>query len=455
MDSTPRQRLRPAASAAPVRQPACQRLLVHVPPRRNWAPGVRGGFGPASRVGYTAIHADGSLSEGEAPLAELPKARSLELVFDRLDVFSACVDAPRLGEIRLRQALPNLLEERMLGDPADHHFASAPSREAPGPEDRRAEGAAPGQRLSVSAIDRTTLARVLEACQQARLQPRAAYSEIYLLPRPAAGRFALRLERDRALLRAGDDEGCVFDLQDESGAATLSLARAQFGIRELLVYESAGAGAGSGHAREALARLGLPVEAAPAPLDLVAAEEAVNLLQGAYAPAGGYGLAGRIIGRLARNGAWKAPLGWAAACLVIAVGGLNAYWFKLNAEFQGVRASMQHAFRDAFPNEPPVDELAQARRDVAALRARAGHASSDDFTALAAATARWLAAAPVGIVANLEYGGGSLKVGFRPGSVDNPALRNQLQARAQSQGLAVNFGADGSATLTPADAGGN
>lgn len=467
MDSTPESRLKPnlkprakphmlpAGGRSTARVPACQRLLVQVPPRRAWPAGARGGFGPASLVAYTAVHADGSLTQGEAQLAELPKARALELVFDRLDVFSACIDAPRLGEMRLRQALPNLLEERMLGDPADHHFASAPSRESPADSDAKGEGVPPVQRLSVCAVDRTTLARVLEACQLARLHPRAAYSEIYLLPPPSAGRFALRLERDRGLLRVAADEGCLFELQEESAAATLSLARAQFAIRELLVYESAVAGSGAGRAREALARLGVPIETAAMPIDLAAADDAVNLLQGSYAPVGGYGLGGRIVRRLARDGAWKAPAAWAAACLMIAVGGLNAYWFKLDAEFQGVRASAQHAFRDAFPNEPPVDELAQARRNVAALRARAGRTSSDDFTALDAATAQWLAGAPVGVVAGLEYAAGSLKVSFRPGSIDNPALRNQLQARALSQGLAVRFAADGSAQVSSASAGGN
>ena len=159
-----------------------------------------------------------------------------------------------------------------------------------------------------------------------------------------------------------------------------------------------------------------------------------------------------MLARLARDGAWRAPAAWLGICALIAIGGLNAYWFKLNAEFHDLRTSMQHTFRDAFPNEPVVDELAQARRDVSGLRARAGRPSGDDFSVLNAQAAQLLANAPVGVVAAVEYAGGSYTIRFVPGSLDNAALRNSLQARALSQGLALRFAADGSAQLGPSAA---
>lgn len=440
---------------------SCQRLLVFVPARRSWPTGARGGLGPSTVMPYVALQADGSMREGAAALMRMPRARAVELVFDSLDVYSATVEAPRLGEAKLRQALPNLLEERMLGDTADQHFASMPSREElpAGPAGSRpsaifeSPATVPGLRLSVAAIDRATLARTLEACQQAQLQPRAAYSEIYTLPRPAGGVFGLRISRGRGrgLLRTGLDQACVLDLRD-GAAGALGLARVQTGIAQLRVY-AASAGAPT-HPLPALEKLGIPRQDAAQPIDVDALGDAVNLLQGAYASAGGYGLTGRLLARLSRDGAWKAPAIWLGVCAAIAVGGLNAYWLKLNAEFQDVRASMQHTFRDAFPNEPAVDELAQAKRDVAALRARAGRPSSDDFSVLNAQAAQLLADAPVGVVQGIEYANGSYTVRFVPGTMDSAALRNTLQARAMGQGLALRFGTDGSAQLAPSAANG-
>ncbi len=429
-----------------------QRLLVFVPGRRTWPGGARGGVGPATVMRYVTLHADGSWNQGSAPLSAMPRARAVELVFDSLDVYSATIDAPRLGEARLRQALPNLLEERMLGDPADYHFASMPSR-AEANADATADVdtnrtlghatadtavAAAGLRLSVAAIDRTTLSRTLEACQLAQLQPRAAYSEIYTLPRPKSGVYGLRVDRDRGLLRTDLDQGFVFEL-DKSGASALDLARRQMGILQLRLYG----------AMAEPATLGIATQQSDCAVATDALTDAVNLLQGSYASAGGYGLVGRLLARLSRNGAWKAPAAWLGICAAIGIGGLNAYWFKLNAQVQGVRRDMQHTFRDAFPNEPPVDELAQARRNVAGLRARVGRASSDDFSALTAQAAQLLASAPVGVVAAIDYANGSYTLRFVPGSMEGAAMRNSLQARAMAQGLALRFGADGSAQLTP------
>jgi general secretion pathway protein L len=449
MKATPIPALEPARDA-PARG-ALARLLVFLAPRRDWPAQARGALGATTEASYVGLDADGRLVEqGAAPLARLPRARAVELVFDALDVYSATIEAPRLGEAKLRQALPNLLEERMLGDPADCHCAATPSRDETGAAPAAAGGA---MLLSVAAIERTTLTRALEALQQVQRQPRAAYSALYTLPRPRQGEFGVRLDGGRIVLRSGADEGCVFDLDAGAGAA-LILARRQLGITALRVYEIAGA-ADSSATWAALQTLGVPLQRTGEPVDAAATAEAVNLLQGAFASATGYGPAGLLLARLAREGGWKAPAAWAGLCLAIAVGGLNAYWFKLDSQFQELRGDMKQAFRDAFPNEPPVDELAQARRNVAALRARAGRSSAEDFTVLNAQASQLLAGAPVGVVAGIDYDGTSFRLRFLPGSMDGAAQRNALQARALALGLDLRFGADGAVQLAPASGAGD
>ncbi len=406
------------------------RLLVFVPARRNWPGGSRGAFNAATVLPYLALDGQGGSAAGSAPIGALPRARHLELVFDGLDVFSASVAAPALGEARMRQALPNLLEERMLGDAAEYHFALGPVP---------ADGAA----LSVAAIERTTLGRVLDAFAQAQLAPRAAYSALYTIPAPRDGRFGLLVGANGALLRTGRDQGCRIDLE-EGGGATLALAVRQLGIDRLLVYGA------HGDAVAALVR-GAGVEGAYAAeaIDSEALEDAVNLLQGAFAPSGSFGFSGRLLTRLTRNGAWKAPAAWLAAGAFIAIGGLNASWLQQESRLQELHASMHRTFRDGFPGEADAYPLEQARRSLATLRSRTGRASAGDFSVLNAQALQLLAGAPVGIVSGIDYADNVYRIRFKPGAADDPALRNTLQARAPAQGLSLQFDADGSARLVP------
>jgi general secretion pathway protein L len=430
-----------------------QQLLVFVPARRNWPGGSRATLGPASPVDYLALQADGTAEAGRSPLGTLPRARATELVFDGLDVYTATIEAPSLSESRLRQALPNLLEERMLADPADCHFASAPA-----PGGRQPDGAAAAL-LSVAAIDRATLSRTLEACGQAQITPRAAYSELYTVPVPQDGTYCARIASGRGLLRTGQDQGCAFDLEDGTAAA-LALAVRQFAIARLRLYglpgepmaEHVSALSAALWSSSASSPASLPrvtVEAASAALNPQALGGAVNLLQGSFVPSGGFGFSGRLLSRLTRDGAWKAPAGWLAVCAAIAIGGLNAYWLQLDGRFQDLRASMHRVFRDGFPNESDAYLLEQARRSVALLRARAGRPSADDFSVLNAQALQLLASAPVGIVAGIEYADNVYRIRFKPGSGDDPALRNALQARAPGLGLNLRFETDGAARLTP------
>ncbi len=421
------------------------RLLVYLPARRTWPGAGRGAFSAATVVSYLALPPDGPARSGTAPVGRLPKARSVDLVFDCLDVYSATIDAPRLNEAKLRLALPNLLEERMLVDSADCHFASAPARTGAGePQTGALAGSA---RLSVAAIDHGTLSRTLELFAQSQIYPQAAYSEIYTVPRPREGTFCLRVAGGRAMLRTGLDQACVFDL-DSGAEGALALAARQMTIARLRIY---GDGDGGAELQNLCRGLGLHGEDAGAPADLQALADAVNLLQGPYAPSGGLGGTGRWLARQLRDGAWRAPAIWAGICAAIAIGGLNAYWIKLDTQYRDLRLSMRHAFHDAFPNESTiVDELAQAQRSVAGLRARAGRASADDFTVLNAQALRIFASAPVGIVSAVEYADRILRIRLKPGSMDDAGMRNGLQAKALAQGLALRFESDGLAVqLSP------
>jgi len=156
-------------------------------------------------VDYVVIHGGAPAEAGDSPVALLPKASVVDVVFDTADVFVAGIDAPRLSDAKLRQALPNLLEDRLLTNPADCHFAF--ERPASG-----SDGADAAQ-LAVSVIDRGVLTRALDALTAAGLRPQRAFCEVYTVPAPRAGVLSVRVARSRGIARSGRHDGFAFDLE--------------------------------------------------------------------------------------------------------------------------------------------------------------------------------------------------------------------------------------------------
>jgi len=413
---------------------SAQRLFVFVPPHR--ALGGRGKLASSTVVSYVAVGARGAES-GETPIALLPKASSVDLVFDTSDVFVAAVDAPRMPEAKLRLALPNLLEERLLSDPADCHFAFTPQARS-----GTVTTIASAPKLPVAVINRALLTSALDALSEAGYRPRAAYSEIYVVPAPAAGVLSVRLDRGRGIARSGKHDGFAFEFDGSGLPAPLLLAVRQLGIKRVQAY-----GRDAGKLVQFAEQLGVAVDASQREIDVAATESAVNLLQGAFAPGG---LLGSLTLPKLTTAKLKVPLIWTAVAAATFLVGMNAYWLKLEAEAKAIRSQMETAFRSAFPEATAVvDPVLQTQRQLGALRSRAGIASPDDFSVLNAQVAQLLSLAPIGSVAGIEYREGALRVKFKPGTADNPALQNTLRAQAIQIGLALRFEADGSARLVP------
>lgn len=413
---------------------AAQRLLAFLPPRRA-LDGGRGSLSAATVVGYGGI--DGSLqacSAGDAPLSLLPKASSVDLLFDVSDVFSAVLDAPRMSDARLRQALPGMVEERLLSEAADCHLAHDV-------EQAGVTAAGTTTRVAVAAIERVTLTRALDAAAEAELRPRGAYSALYSIPPPASGTLSVRLDRGRGTVRTAEHAGFAFDLEDEPPAA-LALAVHQLGIGRIHAY-----GRDASHLVSFAPQLGVEVVDLKRPFDAASITAGVNLLQGRFAPAGRLGMPS--VAALLRGPHFKPVLAWAVAWLAIFVIGLNAYRWKLESESGALRSSMQTAFRSAFPAEATVEPVAQTQRHLRELRARAGQSSPDDFSVLNAQAAQLLASAPVGALAGLDYRDAALTLKFKPGTASSAGFQNGLRAQAAQQGLDIRFNADGSARVAP------
>ncbi len=418
-----------------MKEKSVQRLLVFVPPRRALP---KGQIGTGTVVGFVS---PGGAS-GETPIALLPKASAIDLVFDPSDVFVTAIEPPKLSEGKLRLALPNMLEDRLLADATDCHFAFNTPRGGSGTTTIAAQ-----PRMPVAVIDRGVLTRALDACAEAGYRVRAAYSEIYTLPAPSAGLLSVRAERGRGVARSATHDGFSFTLGDELPAA-FALAVRQLGIKRIQAW---------GRDAHRIARygetLGVPVEVMAGQPDASSASMAVNLLQGSFAPSGMLGAIMPLAGRAAglRGAALKAPAVWLGIAALVAIGGMNIYWLKLENESRSLKQQMENSFRTSFPETTAVvDPVLQTKRQLADLRARAGLPSANDFSVLNARVAQLMSIAPIGSVNGVEYRDGALKVRFKGGMADNPAFQNTLRSAGVQQGLAIRFEADGTARVTPA-----
>lgn len=411
-----------------------QRLLVFVPPSRTV---IKRAFTSSTMVSYVAWGGSAGLQAGEAPVALLPRASAVDAVFDTADVFVAALDAPKLSEAKLRQALPNLLEDRLLTNPADCQFAF----DLPRQSDSAASPQPP--KLAVSVIDRGLLTRVLDVLGSAGHRLRAGYCEIYTVPAPAAAVLSVRADRGRGIARSGQHDGFAFDLDAGETPTALMLAVRQLGIKRLQIFGRQ-ASVVAGYA----AALGVAVDEMNREVDESALEAAVNLLQGTFAQGGMLNRAG--LPKISAS-SLRAPLIWSAAAATVFVGGMNAYWLKLESESRALRGGMDTSFRSAFPEATAVvDPVLQTKRQLGSLRSRAGVPSADDFSVLNTQAAQLFSVAPVGAIAGVEYRDGGLRVKMKPGNTLDAGMQNALRAQAIQLGLSLRFEADGSARLSPA-----
>lgn len=130
---------------------------------------------------------------------------------------------------------------------------------------------------------------------------------------------------------------------------------------------------------------------------------------------------------------WRWPVALVAALLLVHAIGLNVDWMRLKREAGALRANMTQTYRTAFPKDPVViDPLAQLRQKIAAAQRESGQTAPDDFIALAAAVGEAMSGIAQGAspVASLEYRDGSLLVKLKPGStLPLEPVRSALAAR--------------------------
>jgi len=317
---------------------------------------------------------------------------------------------------RLRAVLEGLLEDRLLDEPADLHFALEPDARAQAP-------------AWVAACNRAWLAAALTTLEAARRPVARIVPELT----PAIAQLHVIGDPDQPQLAYAGEQGVVVL---PLSAATLGWAQAQSGAPDTVEIA----------ADPAIAALAEQLVGRPVTLHhgsdrwLAAARSTWDLAQLDLANSDRSRAMKRTMQRasaLLHAPRWRAAR-WGVVALAAAhLAGLNAWALKESSALADKRAAVRATLTNTFPNvKVVVDAPVQMEREVALLRQATGAYSQRDLEAMLAALAGALP--PTQSVQAIEFTGGEARLkGLTLDAPATAALNTKLQAaglRARSEG---------------------
>ena len=394
--------------------------------------------GPATEYSYT-LTADGhtALAQASAPANLLPEpsrpggevvavvpARALSWQRVQLPLGVPLGTSPQTA--RLRSVLEGLLEDQLLDEPAQLHFALQP-------------GARAGEPVWVAVCDRSWLREALQALEAAGRRVARVVPEFTPGPTASGGPelHALGTPEEARLVLCGHGA--------DQGVAVLPLSSVALGL------------VGSAPAGTDTEEPAAPVRAEPAVAALAerllgrtvalhtASQRALDAARGDWdlaqfdlASTGrtrALRKAGSAANALLYAPQWRAAR-WGAGLLAAAqLVGLNAWAWQERDALAAKQVAVRQALTQTFPKvQVVVDAPVQMERELAALRQAAGSVSPRDLEPLLATAG---AALPAGqLPSALEYSAGELRLrGVTLSADELAAVDTRLQAAGYSARL--------------------
>ncbi|AXV75729.1 MULTISPECIES: type II secretion system protein GspL [Ralstonia solanacearum species complex] len=451
-------------------------LYVRLPHRPIQSP-ERWPLGVLASVPFALVREEGAqgpqriLREGTSRIDELPAADRLVLLLPAADVLLVPASVPPLALPKLRLALPNLVEERLVQDAQQCHIALGPRLGAVSAQGWRAPREPQARALMIA--DRAWIRFVLDSvaghkhrgchllpaqlclpleapapaaavgnddAAQARTEPSlepvgAEAAEAVDAEAPAQAPNPATAAVTTIALDAAppsdDDAPPAVDITVRSGPAD------GYGLRVLPAHVADWLAIAPAPARlmvspalrelapalstdPAAARLDWAVWAAGARAALTAGD--ADLCQFDFAHGGIAGM---------DWSAWRLPVALAVLIVAVQLIGMNAQWLTLRAEQKRLDAAMRTQLQTAFPNTPVIlDPPAQMRRQVQQLRLAAGKSAPEDFLPLADRFAQAAAGLAPDALLALDYHGRALVVTLKEGTDTN-----MLRTAAATVGL--------------------
>lgn len=451
-------------------------LYVRLPHRPIQSP-ERWSQGALASVPFALVREEGAqgpqriLREGTSRIDELPAADRLVLLLPAADVLLVPASVPPLALPKLRLALPNLVEERLVQDAQQCHIALGPRLGAVSAQGWRAPREPQARALMIA--DRAWIRFVLDSvaghkhrgchllpaqlclpleapapaaavgnddAAQARTEPSlepvgAEAAEAVDAEAPAQAPNPATAAVTTIALDAAppsdDDAPPAVDITVRSGPAD------GYGLRVLPAHVADWLAIAPAPARlmvspalrelapalstdPAAARLDWAVWAAGARAALTAGD--ADLCQFDFAHGG--------IASMDWS-AWRLPVALAVLIVAVQLIGMNTQWLTLRAEQKRLDAAMRTQLQTAFPNTPVIlDPPAQMRRQVQQLRLAAGKSAPEDFLPLADRFAQAAAGLAPDALLALDYHGRALVVTLKEGTDTN-----MLRTAAATVGL--------------------
>ncbi|MDN7562532.1 type II secretion system protein GspL [Burkholderia orbicola] len=438
-------------------------LIVSLPPREPAVPLQEWQW---PELPFTLVDKAGQVQRaGRAALALLPRANATVLIVAARDVLLLAATVPPLKGPKLRQALPNIVEDQLIQDPLGCHIALDPA-------------ALPDGRRVLAVVDRAWFRTICDAFTAAGYRHLSAVPATRCLPAPRAS--ADGEPTDAAALVADVTEPPA---RPPTVAAVLGLATA---VEPVLVEAGAlPAAAGAPRLELAVARGALgegfaaPASRAAGTLAALAGGGDVELYElGEPGAEPRLASVGRTDAPLLPGAAplsfdtfarraltepfdlcqfefesqpWRfdratvkrlrVPIALAAATLGVAVIGMNLHWWKLSRERDALSVQITETLLSAFPKTTTVlDPPAQMQRQLDQLRLAAGELSPNDFLALSSGLSRSMGALPLNGIASLDYHDRRLDVGFKPEVKVDPDFTQRLARNGLSGEVDSNTG---------------
>lgn len=412
---------------------------------------------------------------GRAALAFLPRASTTVLVVAARDMLMLAATLPPLKGPRLKQALPNIVEDFLIQDAQTCHIALDP------------RPLADGKRM-MAVIDRGWFRFIVEAFNAAGHRALRAVPVTRCLPTPvtaAMGDASTQASIEEAPATVGADLAAAGESSLEAvSPAAMPLVAAVLGTvaqtAPAILADVALAASpeptfletGEPRVELALARgehgegLAVPLSALGTTLSALAGDASVIAYELTGLPGGEPTLAGEAMPAhgvhvgvapfsfetLANNALacrfdlcqfefesrpWRLdratlrrlrlPIALACAALLAAIIGANIQWMMLARERDTLTAQMTELLLNAFPKTTVVlDPASQMTTQLEHLRVAAGEMSPDDYLSLAARLDHSLGGVPVNGIAALDYHDRRLDVMFKPEVKPDPAFGQRL-----------------------------
>ncbi|MDR5752024.1 MULTISPECIES: type II secretion system protein GspL [unclassified Caballeronia] len=435
-------------------------LIVQLPPRD---PAVRSEEWQLPELPFLLVGKRGETQRaGRASLGLLPRAGATVLIVAARDLLLLAAPLPPLKGQKLRQALPNVVEDQLIQDPQTCHIAVDPV-------------ALEGGRRVVAIIDRGWFRFVLNAFAASGHRNVKAVPAMRCLPLTAAPPDGVEAGAtvEKAPLALDPFIAGVLGHVVSTAPALLGEVAAP------VAAPAATAAPASPLVEIAIARgehsalgegLALPAAAVMQTLAALAGDHPGALytlsdLPGdeprlTAAPATGAFHGAQVLPfeQFARNALasrfdlcqfefaaqpWRldratmrrlrVPIALVAASVIVSIIGVNAQWLQLARQRDAIRAQETELLLNAFPKTTVVlDAPDQMARQLERQKVAAGELSPTDFLSLADGLARSLGPVPVNGIAALDYRDRRLEVTFKPETKVDPDLQKRLAANGFS-----------------------